>query len=94
MAGMNQKSQICKQDVRAGEMLPTQSLSCSTGQRLAHAFARLQTIHLVRDHQHDPLFEKAVESRIIWRELLEMELQDVDERIEQIRAAAGNRYQR
>ncbi len=36
---------------------------------------------MVRNHRQDPLFERAAEERIIWRELLELELQHVDEQI-------------
>ena len=36
---------------------------------------------MVRNHRQDPLFEKSTEERIIWRELLELELQHLDEQI-------------
>jgi len=63
---------------------------CPTRQRIARAFSRLQDIQLVRNQRQDLYFEKPVEERIIWRELLDLELQDVDEQIERISAAAGN----
>lgn len=58
-------------------------------ERLNRGFSRLQDIQLVRNHRQDPLFRKSIEERIVWRELLELELQDVDEQIERISAAAG-----
>lgn len=57
---------------------------CPTRRRLEHAFSRLKYIQLVRNHRQDPLFEKALEDRIIWRELLELQLQDIDEGLAQI----------
>ena len=52
------------------------------------AFSRLQQIQLVRNDRQDPRFGRPAEDRIIWRELLELELQDVDEQVEQMLAAA------
>lgn len=46
-------------------------------QRLARGFARLQNIDLVRNHRSNPDFGKWSENRIIWRELLELELQRI-----------------
>jgi hypothetical protein len=39
---------------------------------------------LLRLHREDPLFGKAVENRIVWRELLELELQSIDEHRDKI----------
>ena len=64
--------------------------SCPTRQRLVRGFSRLQDIQLVRNHRQDPHFEQAVEERIVWRELLELELQDLDEQIERISGAVIN----
>lgn len=41
-------------------------------------------LQLVRNHRQDPNFGKAVEERIVWRELLDLELQNVDEQIDGI----------
>ena len=87
---MNWKKQICTLNLRADDG-PVRAPSCPTRQRLTQAFSRLQNIQLVRNHRRDPLFEKWAEERIIWRELLELELQDVDEQIERRSAAAGER---
>ena len=60
-----------------------------TRQRLTQAFSTLQGIQMMRDHLQEPRFGKAAEGRIVWRELVELELQDVDEQIERILHAAG-----
>ncbi len=64
--------------------------SCPTRQRLVRGFSRLQDIQLVRNHRQDPHFGKILEERIIWRELLELEVQDVDEQIERVSGPAGS----
>jgi hypothetical protein len=88
---MNRKTQICILNLSAGEARPHVRPSCPTRQRLVRAFSRLQDIQLVRDHRQDPLFGKVAEARIIWLELLELELQEVDEQIERLsEAAKGN----
>ena len=58
-------------------------------QRLARAFSGLQVIQLARSLRQDPLLGKFAEERIIWLELLYLELQYIDEQIERISAAAG-----
>ncbi len=90
---MKWKNQICtlnlanwrpKVPVRIAPVL------CLTQKRLAEAFNCLQKLERQRAYGHDPVFGKSVEERIIWRELLELELQDVDEQIERISAGAGD----
>ena len=44
---------------------------------------------LERVHRGDPSFNKTIEERIIWGELLELELQEVDEQIERISEKSG-----
>lgn len=69
----------------AAEALPNVRVSsCPTRQRLMRGFSRLQDIQLVRNHRQEPLFGNSVEERIVWRELLDLELQDVDEQIERV----------
>jgi hypothetical protein len=46
--------------------------------RLAHEFCCLETIACQRAAWGDPGFGKAIEDRIIWRELIDLELQEVD----------------
>ena len=86
---MNRKSQLCTLNLWAGDIPTVGAPSCLTRQRLAQSFSRLQNIQLVRNHRQDPVFEKSFEERIIWRELLDLELQDVDEHIERMSAALG-----
>jgi len=61
----------------------------STRERLEDGFARLQNIRMVRNHLQNPEFQRDIEDRIVFRELIELELQDVDEKIERIVHAAG-----
>ncbi|MBZ5604530.1 MAG: hypothetical protein LAO79_19685 [Acidobacteriia bacterium] len=53
-------------------------------ERLVRGFSQLQGFRLVRNHLQEPHFGQAVEDRIIWRELLELELQEIDEQIERL----------
>lgn len=57
---------------------------CPARQRLAEAFARLLRIDLERLETDDPLYARPEEDRIVWRELLDLELQDIDERLGKI----------
>ena len=47
--------------------------------RLAEEFAFLQEIIFQRNFRADPSFGKAAEERVIWRELFDLELQELDE---------------
>jgi hypothetical protein len=85
---MNRNHRICTLNLRDFDV--PRVPRCPTRDRLARAFSHLQDIQLIRNERQDPLLEKAVEERIVWRELLELELQDVDEQVERISAAAGN----
>jgi len=49
--------------------------------RLAEEFALLQEIEFERNFRADPWHNKAIEDRIVWRELFDLELQEVDEQI-------------
>jgi len=49
--------------------------------RLAEEFAMLQELEFEREDRGDPWYGKATEERIIWRELFDLELQEVDEQI-------------
>jgi hypothetical protein len=88
---MNWKNRICSLNIWAGKALGVQVSNCPTRQRLAEGFGRLQNIQLVRNHRQDPLSGKYAEDRIIWRELLDLKLQDVDEQIQRILAATEER---
>jgi hypothetical protein len=58
-------------------------------QRLAQAFSCIQDIQAERDHRGNPRFGKYLEHRLVWRELIELELYELDEHIERMWAAAG-----
>ncbi len=62
----------------------------TTYERLGEARVRLECLDLERSLSGDPLLGKSIEQRIVWRELLDLELQDVDEQIERICAEAQN----
>ena len=85
---MNQKTQIFSPNLSADEVLHV--AIPNTQERLERAFSRLQGIQLVPNHRQDRSFGKSAEGRIVWRELLDLELQDVDEHIERISVAAGS----
>lgn len=53
------------------------------------AVSILEEIQRDRVGCRDALLNKLVEERIIWRELIDLELQEVDDQIERISDAAG-----
>jgi hypothetical protein len=59
-------------------------------QRLAEGKACLEWLDAEQDRRGDSGFEKATENRIVWRELLDLELQDVDDQLHRICDAAGD----
>ena len=59
-------------------------------QRLAEERGYLEHLDAQREYLGDPRFEKATEDRIVWRELLDLELQDIDERVRRISQTAGD----
>lgn len=59
-------------------------------QRLAEAKVRLEELEAERKLRRDWDYGKAVEERIIWGELLDLELQDIDDQIRRIRHTAGS----
>src|SRR5579859_5976107 len=90
VGGMNSKNGIRTPNLSDCDMPRVPAPSCPTHERLARAFFRLKDMQLVRKEWEDPSLGKSDEERIIWRELLDLELQDVDEQIERISAAVGN----
>ncbi len=56
--------------------------------RIALARASLERIDCERTLSGDPQFGKAIENRIVWRELFDLELQELDEQIERICGSA------
>lgn len=68
----------------------SESCSASTAQqRLVEEKARLEDLDAERERRGDSSFGKTTEDRIVWGELLELELQDIDERVSRIRQTAG-----
>ena len=61
----------------------------ATRQRLAEAMARLECLDSERERWADSRFGNTMENRIIWGELMELELQEIDEQVSRIRAAAA-----
>jgi hypothetical protein len=58
-------------------------------QRLTEGKAVLDQLDRERESQGDSDFRKTTEDRIIWGELLDLELQDFDEQLNRIRQTAG-----
>lgn len=54
------------------------------GQRLAKEKLLLEDLDRERTRRRNSAFGKASEERIVWGELLDLEIQDIDERLEQI----------
>jgi len=89
---MNRKTRICTLNLWSGAAVPfVQPAVSPSHHRLAQAFS--QNLQLVRNHRQDPHFGKSAEERIIWRELIDLELQEADEQIERISASAGSSSQ-
>ncbi len=49
------------------------------GERLAAEFAFLEEIEFQRNFRGDPTYRKSTEERIVWRELFDLELQELDQ---------------
>lgn len=56
--------------------------------RLAEGVAALERLEAEREDRNDPGFGRAIEDRIVWRQLIELELQDIDEQLDRIRSSA------
>jgi hypothetical protein len=52
--------------------------------RLDEAYTMIQWIGQAEHSQSDSAFLKLLEDSVVWRELIELELHDVDEQIERI----------
>lgn len=63
----------------------TSRAECLTpiGRRLAEEFALLQELEFERIVRANPTFGRGAEERIVWRELIDLELQELDEQIAQ-----------
>ena len=60
--------------------------------RLYRAKECLEYLELEREQRGDPGFGKRVEDQLVWREMLELELQDAEERITSICDAAERAF--
>jgi len=87
---MEPNEYICTLNL-AGDHVPPTVPDCPTRERLTVAFLRLRNIELMRTERGEALFGKCAEDRIVWRELLELELQFVDEQFARISATAATR---
>jgi len=56
-------------------------IASPVAQRLAQEFALLRELELERTLSGNPSYGRGAEDRIIWRELFDLELQEVDEQI-------------
>jgi hypothetical protein len=61
----------------------------AVSRRLAEGKARLDRLEQERKAGRQPGFGKPVEDRIVWSELLDLELQDIDEQLDRIRQESG-----
>jgi hypothetical protein len=86
---MKPKAYICTLNIWAGRESDQRARIDPTYRRLTGGVSRLKNIDPVRNHRQDPLFDHAAENRIVWRELLELELQDMDEQMERIVASTS-----
>jgi len=59
------------------------------GHRLADEKDQLERLDAERARRRSAMFGKAAEDRIIWGELLDLELQDIDEQLRRIRGSMG-----
>ena len=61
----------------------------SIRRRLTEGKSCLERLDAERQHRGDSRFGKATEDRIVWGELIELELQEIDEQVSRICDAAG-----
>ncbi len=62
-------------------------------QRLTEEVARLELLDADRERRNDSRFGKSTEDRIVWGELIELELQDIDEQVNRICTGVARRPQ-
>lgn len=82
--------QVSGRTLSAGIARSAKVRSNAIRQRLAEEKSCLEHLDAERAHQGDSGFGKTTEERIIWGELLELELQDIDEQVSRIAQAADN----
>lgn len=79
---------------KARRLLPASGLgepvsSVTIRRRLAEERATLERLDAERVQRRNPVFGKTDEDQIVWGELLELELQDIDEQVKRICNRAG-----
>lgn len=72
-----------------GNATSERCFGCTISRRLAEEKARLEKLDAEREYRGDAGFGKTTEERIVWGELLELELQDIDEQVSRICRHAG-----
>lgn len=90
---MSGKTHLCTLNLASerGAVAPVvKCANLSSHQRLARACAWLEQLEWQRGAERHPSLGKLLEQRIIWRELLDLELQDLDDQIERVSARTGN----
>jgi len=60
-------------------------------QRLSEGMLCLERLDAERTRRDDPLFGRSTEDRIIWGELLELEIQDIEAEVNRIFGPPGSR---
>jgi hypothetical protein len=78
---MHWNTELCTLKLSDNDALVPRRPENPTRQRLDRAVRRLREIQAVRDYRKDPRFGKSIEHRLIWQELIELELQEIDEHI-------------
>ena len=73
-----------------GSRKPEKCAVTTIRQRLAEENVALAKLDAERERLHDSHFGATTEQRIVWGELLELELQDIDEQVSRIRRASGD----
>jgi hypothetical protein len=75
----------------AGQTLFEPCPAAPIRQRLADAKACLEQLDSERRRRGDSGFGKTIEERIVWGELIQLELHEIDEQVSRIRGSAGQR---
>lgn len=88
-AASNPRSPVLDQLSSAGNAQSEKRLTSTIRCRLAEEKACLERLDAEREYRGDSDFGKSNEDRIVWGELLELELQDVDEQVNRICRSAG-----
>ena len=65
----------------------------ATRQRMAEAVVRLERLDAERERRGESRFGRTTENRIIWSELIELEMQEIDEQVSRICSSAGQATQ-